>query len=623
MKEQVTQIVAAYWQGRLPALLNRLADAARQLGNVLTLEDYYRTAHKSQERLGKSLGGFGSEALDLKALSSVLQQGHESRALEKHRYQKLQRLTKELQAVSTRFKNAPPAPALHDLQAAAPQALLEAFEAHMVPLAEALRLVRMARLEARGRYDPATHDALFERFNWRHLDNSEMALCPPFVVTAEPDTHRGAQLGALIELVASGRPVKLALLHSSWHPEHEETGRAAALQAMDDVALLFLGLRNVYFVQTSVASPTPLAERVTAALESPRPAVLSVYAHGADDAGFAQRAASALASRAFPHFVYDPDRAPDFVSCLDLSDNPEPEAAWVNEALAYVGDDGERAEVQRPLTFADYAAFEPELAAQFAPLTAEQEGHATALVDYLQLGATQRWNRVPFVYGLDADKHLARRVPSAAILAHTTDRLHLWNTLQELAGIQNPYIAAAERRVREELTAEKERALAEQKAQLDTQAAASQQTQVAAALRNVALRLTGMSSDAALPAAAVAPAAATSAAAPALVATAAPAAQAAPAPATASPAPAAPAQEGPWIDQRLCTSCDECIAISKSLFSYNGTKKAVIKDPHAGPYKDIVRAAEKCSSGAIHPGLPLDPNEKDTDKWIKRAEKYQ
>ena len=82
------------------------------------------------------------------------------------------------------------------------------------------------------------------------------------------------------------------------------------------------------------------------------------------------------------------------------------------------------------------------------------------------------------------------------------------------------------------------------------------------------------------------------------------------------------AAEGPWIDPRLCTSCDECIAINKSLFSYNGTKKAIIKNPRAGPFKDIVRAAEKCSSGAIHTGAPLDPDEKDLEKWIKRAQLF-
>jgi pyruvate-ferredoxin/flavodoxin oxidoreductase len=614
MREQIAEIVDSNWQARLPGLVNTLADALRQVQGVLQMEDYYRTAYKGAERLGRSFGGFGSESLDLKALSSVLQRSHESRGLEKRRYQRLQMLAGELEAARAGMEKHPPRPAVHELRKGA-QALEQAFEAHAAPLADALRLVRLARLEARGRYDPAEHDAQFARFNWRQLDNAEMALCPPFVVQAEPDAHRGSQLGALLELASSGRPVKIVLLHTSWHTEHEETGRAAALRSLDDVPLLFLALRNVHYVQTSPAAPTPMAERIARALESPRPAVISVFAQGAEREDFAQRAALVLTARAFPHFVYDPERAADFVSCLDLSDNPEPAAQWITQPLVHATEDGGRAEEPRALTFADYAVTEPEFSAQFTPIAPAQAGAALPLVDYLELDPARRWNRLPFVYALDERKRLIRVGPSQAMLAHTADRMHLWNTLQELGGIQNPYVQAAERTLREMLLAEKAAALAEQKTQLEAQYAAQQQEQVSAAMRNLAQRLTGMTVSGAAPVAA--------AGAPAAAPAPAPAEEAAPAAAPAAAAPKAPVSNDPWIDQRLCTSCDECIAINKNLFSYNGNKKAVLKDPKAGPYKDIVRAAEKCSSGAIHPGLPLDPGEKDVEKWIKRAEKYQ
>ncbi len=146
---------------------------------------------------------------------------------------------------------------------------------------------------------------------------------------------------------------------------------------------------------------------------------------------------------------------------------------------------------------------------------------------------------------------------------------------------------------------------------------------MAAAMKNLAMRLTGMAvaGPAPAPAAAPQPEAAGEPAPPADgTSEAAPAAS--PEATVAEAAPAPPSEE-PWIDKALCTTCDECIAINKKLFAYNGDKKAYITDPRAGPYKDIVRAAEKCSSGAIHPGMPLDPDEKDVEKWIKRAEPYQ
>jgi len=88
----------------------------------------------------------------------------------------------------------------------------------------------------------------------------------------------------------------------------------------------------------------------------------------------------------------------------------------------------------------------------------------------------------------------------------------------------------------------------------------------------------------------------------------------------------APAAAGdymaPWIDTPQCTACDECTKLNSRIFQYDGNKKAFIKDPEGGPYKDIVRAAEKCTARVIHPGLPRDRSAKDIDKWIKRAEKY-
>ena len=36
----------------------------------------------------------------------------------------------------------------------------------------------------------------------------------------------------------------------------------------------------------------------------------------------------------------------------------------------------------------------------------------------------------------------------------------------------------------------------------------------------------------------------------------------------------------------------------------------------------LVQAAEKCPVGAIHPGTPLNPNEKDLEKWLKRAQAF-
>jgi pyruvate-ferredoxin/flavodoxin oxidoreductase len=78
----------------------------------------------------------------------------------------------------------------------------------------------------------------------------------------------------------------------------------------------------------------------------------------------------------------------------------------------------------------------------------------------------------------------------------------------------------------------------------------------------------------------------------------------------------------PWIDTSQCTACDECMNLNPKIFAYNEKKLAYIKDAGAGPYKDLVRAAEKCTAKVIHPGYPADRMEKGVDKLIKRAEKF-
>ena len=66
----------------------------------------------------------------------------------------------------------------------------------------------------------------------------------------------------------------------------------------------------------------------------------------------------------------------------------------------------------------------------------------------------------------------------------------------------------------------------------------------------------------------------------------------------------------PWIDTVNCTACDECTKLNAKIFEYDADKKAVIKNAEAGPYKDLVKAAERCTARVIHPGLPRTATKK-------------
>ena len=78
----------------------------------------------------------------------------------------------------------------------------------------------------------------------------------------------------------------------------------------------------------------------------------------------------------------------------------------------------------------------------------------------------------------------------------------------------------------------------------------------------------------------------------------------------------------PYIDSARCTTCNECINLNAKLFAYNAQKQATVADPAAGTFQQLVLAAERCPVGAIHPGPPRNPKEKDLPKWLKRAEPF-
>jgi pyruvate-ferredoxin/flavodoxin oxidoreductase len=83
------------------------------------------------------------------------------------------------------------------------------------------------------------------------------------------------------------------------------------------------------------------------------------------------------------------------------------------------------------------------------------------------------------------------------------------------------------------------------------------------------------------------------------------------------------AYEPVWVETPECTACDECIALAPKTFQYDASGKAVVVDPRGSAYRDLVKAAEKCTAGCLHPGTPWRADEKDAAKLMQRAERFQ
>jgi pyruvate-ferredoxin/flavodoxin oxidoreductase len=499
---------------------------------------------------------------------------------------------------------------------------LGVFEGHMAKMAEGFRVVRSVELELAGEYRPAEHEPFFARFDWRQFNDEEYKLCPPVVAVGGDGAMYDIGFQNLSRAMMSGKPIKVVVLDTQVYSNTGgqactsgflgQVSDMAAFGAAQDgkqevrkeIGLIAMAHRTTWVMQSSIAHASHMIEGFIQGLQSRRPALFNLYTacqpeHGiGDDAGYAQ-AKLAVESRGYPLFRYDPDRGTTPAECFDLEGNPALAELWPTYELSY-REAGREKSLSLPLTFADFAMTEGRFRKHFrqVPADAWHEG-MLPLVEFLACDAADREGRTPYIWTVDKRQRLSRLLVDSTMVAACEDRRDFWLTLLEIS------------RALEEATPPAP----------DTEAV---RREVIANIADGLMQLAGGTTEglgalAAELAAGGGEAAATPAEAPAAAATEEPEA------ATATAEPVAQPGEGymaPWIDTEECTACDECTNLNDRIFAYNPQKKAYIKDPDGGPYRDLVRAAEKCTARIIHPGLPRDRGDADILKWIKRGEKY-
>jgi pyruvate-ferredoxin/flavodoxin oxidoreductase len=257
---------------------------------------------------------------------------------------------------------------------------------------------------------------------------------------------------------------------------------------------------------------------------------------------------------------------------------------WPLYELKYV-ENGRKKSMELPMTFGDFAATEIRFRKHYRVAPPETwNDKMVPLAEFLEMSDDDREGHFPYVWSVNRNDELMRLLVAEPIVRSCEDRRDFWAMLRAIARVGEQEIdrSEIEADVRRDMT-----------------------SRIASGIMQM---VTGESAAAMPPAAGLE------------VPTGAEAGQA---PADASGNGAATGDYmAPWIDTPECTSCDECIRINNNIFQYDDKKKAFIKNPAGGPYKDVVKAAERCTAQVIHPGLPKDRSEKDIDKWIARAEKY-
>jgi pyruvate-ferredoxin/flavodoxin oxidoreductase len=482
------------------------------------------------------------------------------------------------------------------------------FEGHMVRMAEGFKAIRMAEKELAGGYNAEKDAEFFTRFNWHNFTDEELRLCPPVVAIGGDGAMFDIGFQNLSRMMMSGKPIKVLILDTQVYSntggqactsgftgqvsDMAQYGKAqqGKTEIRKEMTLIGIAHRTTYMAQSAISNPTHLIESFIEGINANRPAVFTVYSpcmpeHGIGDDAAEHQSKLAVESRAFPLIRYNPDKGILPNECMDLDGNPSGDTDWPTYTLNYTDEDGKAGAMELPFTFADFAVTEGRFRKQFrtVPRDAWNE-NMVPLAEFVELSTEDREEKFPYIWAVDRKNRLIRVIPAEPVVKASEDRRNYWRML---------------------------RSMAEKPQHVDIAAiAAKARTEYA---QSLATRLMAMITPGAeIPAPAAKPVAAASAA-------------ALPAAATAVAEPPAESNgdgADPWIESAMCTSCNECININNKIFAYDADKHAYVKDAHGGPYKDLVRAAEKCTAQVIHPGSPWDPNEKDLDKLTKRAAKY-
>jgi pyruvate-ferredoxin/flavodoxin oxidoreductase len=479
-----------------------------------------------------------------------------------------------------------------------PSVAMGLFEGHMAKMAEGFKAVRIAEKELAGDYIAERDDDFFNRFTWPQFSSDEWQLCPPVVALGGDGAMYDIGFQNLSRALMSGMPIKVLVVDTQ---VYSNTGGQACTsgfisqvsdmapygvatrgkqETRKEISLIGMAHRTSYVMTGTIAHVNHLLESYIDGLNSRRPALFNIYAvcppeHGVGDDRAVDQSKLAVEGRAYPLFRFDPDAGTTFSECVSLEGNPAIEQDWPTYSLKYI-ENGEEKRMDLPMTFADFAASEARFLKQFRKAPPETwNDDMVLLADFLDLDKDERDGKFPFIWGVDKKSHLTRLLVTKEMVLSCEERLSYWKQLKDLAGIG--------------------RALEGDTSAIVDQVRTELMAKIATSLGMTGASASSMSSGSATGAVAPAP--------------------------TSGPA-AAGGHEAVWIDSPECTACDECTAIAPKMFAYNDQKLAVVINPTAGKFADVVKAAEKCTAGCLHPGTPWNMNEPGVEKLMVRAAKF-
>jgi len=408
-----------------------------KLSDILQADFIRSRAGTSAARLKASVGTGMEDAFDFRALSRMLAQVAGKDPLPDGRRQRVQQALSVLIARQSRAPLDTGGP--DDLRSCAftnCRDALAAFRDRLPKIIELVKALAIAELEIEGRYVEVTHDPFFADFDDSSVGARDLSLFPDYLVCIESESLHGPENAGLMEILASGMPIKVVVQLSDVLEEPALRAHLGPVATAAQLGRMAMALGNAYVLQSCSSHLYQARSRILAGLAHAGPALFSVFSGSPRGAGLLPPyllAAAAMQSRAFPAFSYDPAAGPDWATRYSIDGNPQPEADWPVHEFGYEDEAHQRVTEQVAFTFVDFVACDPRHARHFAVVPrADWNGSMVPVGSCLTGDSSPAAGAIPYLHMVDDDHVLRRALADEKLLAAARRCRQMWHSLQEL-----------------------------------------------------------------------------------------------------------------------------------------------------------------------------------------------
>jgi pyruvate-ferredoxin/flavodoxin oxidoreductase len=440
------------------------------------------------------------------------------------------------------------------------------FEGHMAKMADGFKAVRMAELELEDKYDPAKHDEFFTRFTWKQFTDDEFELCPPVVAVGGDGAMYDIGFQNLSRLMMSGKPVKVLIVdtqvYSNTGGQACTSGFIGQISDMAQFGKVQRGKEEIRKEMGLIAMAHRTTFMLQASISNPAHLIAGVI--------------RGIKARRPAVFVFYTPCMPEHGIGDDVAKQQARLAVESRAFPLYIYDPGNG-----------------PTAAECFELDGNPDVDApwpTYALDYFDEKGQPAKLELPMTFADFAVTEGRFRKHFKKAPADTWDDKVMVSVAEFLKLSPDdregkyPFVWVVDRKRR------LGRMIVSQTIVKSCEEREQFWTMLRALAGSGGATRIGKEARAEIAGAAAA-----------------------------LPADFEPAT----VSSDECISCGACIGINNKIFGYDENDKAMVLDPKAGPYKDIVQAAEKCPSRCIHPGTPANPSEKGLDKLMKRAAKFK